>query len=93
MIYASGSKDRRLLYDLECLRYGGNRKTSLMIVASVLAWYIIGYIRKNKKKLISYPDNIPSAIQTTPHGLNVVVPLPPIEFIAIHRFTSALLSG
>ncbi|GFW83423.1 hypothetical protein TNCV_2545211 [Trichonephila clavipes] len=30
-------------------------------------------------KLISYPDNIPSAIYLVPHGPNIPMPLPPTE--------------
>ncbi|GFS90390.1 hypothetical protein TNCV_4096241 [Trichonephila clavipes] len=38
----------------------------------------IWYNSKNQK-LISYPDNIPSAIYPVPHGPNMPVPLSPTE--------------
>ncbi len=44
--------------------------------------HVRGYNRKNQK-LISYPDNIPSAIRPVPHGLDVPVPLPPTELPVI----------
>ncbi|GFU69500.1 integrase catalytic domain-containing protein [Trichonephila clavipes] len=42
------------------------------------------YNRKNKK-LISYTDNIPSAIHIVPHTRNIPVPLPPSEMQTISR--------
>ncbi|GFX97215.1 hypothetical protein TNCV_557051 [Trichonephila clavipes] len=44
-----------------------------------------GFKGKNQK-LVSYPDNIPSAIRLIPHGLNIPVPLPPTELQKISRY-------
>ncbi|GFX64933.1 hypothetical protein TNCV_450711 [Trichonephila clavipes] len=55
-IYASGSKERRLLYN------------------------------SKNKKLISYPDNIPSAKRFFFHKPCIPVPLPPTELQKIYRY-------
>ncbi|GFR34173.1 hypothetical protein TNCT_495261 [Trichonephila clavata] len=75
MIYASSSKERRLLHDLKFLWKRKSRKTPQMIV-TFFPVISIGITAKIQM-LISYPDNIPSVIHPIPHGPNMPVLLPP----------------
>ncbi|GFY17575.1 hypothetical protein TNCV_3519301 [Trichonephila clavipes] len=50
------------------------------------------YNRKKNQKLISYPDNIPSAICLISHGPNIQVPFPPTELQKISRLYAVKLT-
>ncbi|GFT08382.1 hypothetical protein NPIL_651711 [Nephila pilipes] len=75
------AEERKLIYYLEILWFGGIRNTTLMI-ATFVSDMSVGNNHKIQK-LTSNSGSILSAICPIPHGRNVPVPLPLIELPVI----------